>query len=57
MEELQNFVPGKPLSDPCLVSCSVEAWKIRMLRAMQMMETCLACEISEGSKDSTRPLA
>lgn len=40
-----NIGLEKPLSVQSLVSCSVEALKIRMLRAVQTME---ACEISEA---------
>lgn len=50
MEGLWNFCREKLLHVQSLVKYSLRDWKMRMLRAVYMIEARLACEVSERSK-------
>lgn len=52
MKVLCNFGLEKPLNIESLLNCSVGAWKIRNVES-STDDGGLACEVSEGSKDST----
>lgn len=46
MEILWNWGLGMSLNMEGSVSCSIESWKIRLLRIVQMMKESLVCEVS-----------
>lgn len=56
MEGLWDFGLEKLLSAESSVGCPAGAWTVRMWRAGQTTEACLACDVSEGHKDSTHSL-
>jgi hypothetical protein len=60
MERLWSFRLEKPLNNQSSVSCSGGTWKIRMLKAMEMMEAWLVkCpkEVWKSLKDSIKNVA